>query len=142
MSRREFDFSGYDPALMRKKKEPSPERKVIAKVEDDMEIFTSDHTADPKLIDLERRNAESSEAGKNQVLEEIYPSAFGGDVDKQFDMQALKNAIVEEEIQAANAYRFFNEQEYQAVVRQQEALDLQVGGQASENYQFSSQFDR
>lgn len=42
MSRAKFDFSGYDPERMRKKKAPSPERKVIVKLEEDMEIFTSD----------------------------------------------------------------------------------------------------
>lgn len=124
MSRTKFDFSGYDPALMRKKKAPSPERKVIAKVEDDMEIFTTDHTENPSLVDLEKRNTESSQLGKKQVLNDIYPESLGGDVDKEFDMLTLKKAINEEEIQAALAYKFFNEQEYQAVVREQEALDL------------------
>jgi len=41
MSRAKFDFTGYDPNAMRKK-QTSPPRKVITKVEEDMEIFTSD----------------------------------------------------------------------------------------------------
>lgn len=43
MSRAKFDFSGYDPNAMRKKKAPSPERKVIKKVEEDMEVFMSEN---------------------------------------------------------------------------------------------------
>jgi hypothetical protein len=42
MSRAKFDFTGYDPAMMRKKKAPSPERKVVVKQEDDMEVFVTD----------------------------------------------------------------------------------------------------
>jgi hypothetical protein len=36
MSRAKFDFSGYDPKEMRKKKAPSPVRKV--KIEDDNDM--------------------------------------------------------------------------------------------------------
>jgi hypothetical protein len=42
MSRAKFDFTGYDPAMMKKKKEASPPRKVVIKQEDDMEVFTTD----------------------------------------------------------------------------------------------------
>ena len=52
MSRAKFDFSGYDPEAMRKKKPKSPERKVIHKVEDDVEIFVSDFTDDPSAPDF------------------------------------------------------------------------------------------
>lgn len=44
MSMRKFDFSGYDPKAMRKKKAPSPERKVIKREDDDVEVFVSDMT--------------------------------------------------------------------------------------------------
>ena len=39
MSRAKFDFSGYDPKVMRKKKEELPERPIWKKVEEDMETF-------------------------------------------------------------------------------------------------------
>ena len=42
MSRAKFDFSGYDPNQHKKKKAKSPTRKVTVRVEDDMEIFTTD----------------------------------------------------------------------------------------------------
>lgn len=60
MSMRKFDFSGYDPKAMRKKKAPSPERKVIKKEEDDMEVFVSDMTEQPDQGDLDRKNVQSS----------------------------------------------------------------------------------
>jgi hypothetical protein len=43
MSRAKFDFSGYDPAMMKRNKASSPDRKVIIKQEDDMEVFVTDH---------------------------------------------------------------------------------------------------
>lgn len=56
MSMRKFDFSGYDPKAMRKKKPPSPERKVIKKTEEDMEVFVSDMTEQPDQGNLDRKN--------------------------------------------------------------------------------------
>lgn len=53
MGRARFDFSGYDPAQFRKKKPPSPERKVIKKIEEDMEIFMTDTTENPHCADFE-----------------------------------------------------------------------------------------
>lgn len=41
ISRSKFDFTGYDPNA-RKKKAPSPERKVKVTQEEDMEVFTTD----------------------------------------------------------------------------------------------------
>lgn len=65
MSRAKFDFTGYDPAeWMRNKKQPSPERKVITKIEEDMEVFTTDTREDPDAVNLEKRNAESAEAAR------------------------------------------------------------------------------
>jgi len=60
ISRAKFDFSGYDPEAMRKKKPKSPERKAIHKVEEDMEVFTSDFTENPSAPDLKKRNDENS----------------------------------------------------------------------------------
>lgn len=59
MSRAKFDFSGYDPS-QRKKKKLSPERKVIKKVEEDMEIFFSDNTHNPDATNLDKINLENS----------------------------------------------------------------------------------
>lgn len=72
MSRAKFDFSGYDAAQFRKKKDPSPERPVITKVEDDMEIFMSDTRADPDAVDLDKRNAKSAAQAREQVVKEIF----------------------------------------------------------------------
>ena len=60
MSMRKFDFSGYDPKAMRKKKQQSPERKVIKKEDDDMEVFISDMTEQPDQGNLDRKNQQSS----------------------------------------------------------------------------------
>ena len=72
MSRAKFDFSGYDPDAVRKKRPASPERKVLKKVEEDQEIFTTDHSADPSVPDLEKKNQESSQDMKNKVIKEIF----------------------------------------------------------------------
>jgi hypothetical protein len=39
ISRAKFDFSGYNPDAMRKKKPPSPKVNVVMKDEDDMEVL-------------------------------------------------------------------------------------------------------
>lgn len=148
MSRAKFDFSGYDPAVMRKKREPSPDRPVITKVEEDMEIFMSDTRADPGAVDLDKRNAESAAAAREQAVKEIFslPGAGTeeqGKVERVMEVQAFQTQIHEEAIDAKNAFKFFNEQEYRAVESEQSLLDLQVGGYASQDQAllFSSQFD-
>jgi hypothetical protein len=72
MSMRKFDFSGYDAKAMRKKKAPSPERKVIMKTEEDMEVFVSDMTEQPDQGDLDRKNNASSQQAKDTVMKGIY----------------------------------------------------------------------
>lgn len=67
MSRAKFDFSGYDPNAMKKKKAPSPVRKVIKKEDDDMEIFMSEVSEKPEKLNLEKRNEQTAEAVKEQV---------------------------------------------------------------------------
>lgn len=66
---------------MRKKKEPSPERKVITKIEDDVEVFITDTREDPDAVDLDKRNAESASAARGRVRDEIYSLLGGGDED-------------------------------------------------------------
>jgi len=66
-SRAKFDFSGYDPDAMRKKKTKSPERKVIVKEEDDMEVFTSDFTENPEASNFEKKNVDSSTTSKEKA---------------------------------------------------------------------------
>ena len=130
---------------MRKKKEPSPERKVITKIEEDMEVFITDTREDPDAVDLDKRNAESASAARGRVKDEIYSLLGGGDED-QSDMDRIaevrnfQTKIDEEAIDAKNAFKFFNEQEYKAVEAEQTLLDLQVGGPAAEDRQllFSS----
>jgi hypothetical protein len=41
--------------------------------------------------------------------------------------------IKEEEIQPSQAYKFFTSQEHQAIQREQDLLDLQVGGYATDD---------
>ena len=96
MSRAKFDFSGYDPAVMRKKKEPSPERKVITKIEEDMEVFITDTREDPDAVNLDKRNAESAEAARSQVVKEIF-SLIGdsteedqGNIERIAEVQAFQ----------------------------------------------------
>jgi hypothetical protein len=72
MSRAKFDFSGYDPEAVRKQRPPSPDRKVIKKDVDDLEIFITDYTADPSAPDLEKKNQDSSQDMKNKVIKEIF----------------------------------------------------------------------
>jgi len=72
MSMRKFDFSGYDPKAMRKKKAPSPDRKVIKKEEDDMEVFVSDMNDLPDQGNLDRKNTQSSQKARDRVLKGIY----------------------------------------------------------------------
>ena len=72
MSRAKFDFSGYDPKAMRKQKEPSPERKITKKVEEDMEIFMTDISDKPETANLEKLNESKSKAMQDQVKISIY----------------------------------------------------------------------
>ena len=65
MSMRKFDFSGYDPKAMRKKKPESPERKVIKKTEEDMEVFVSDMTEQQDQGNLDRKNQQSSQQARD-----------------------------------------------------------------------------
>lgn len=67
ISRTKFDFSGYDPHQMRKKKAPSPERKVAVREEDDMEIFETDHLNGKDPIDLNEMNEQQAEQAKSKV---------------------------------------------------------------------------
>lgn len=60
MSRAKFDFSGYDPNAHRKKKPKSPERRVIKKVEEDIEVFMSENVQNPDDVDLDQKNDSSS----------------------------------------------------------------------------------
>ena len=117
MSRAKFDFSGYDPERMRKRKPPSPERKVIVKVDEDMEIYTSD-AANNK--DLATENKQRSAA-----LQAALASAIPANEKAQ---------VIEEAIQASSAYRFFTDQEHGAIQQEQHLLDLQVGGMSAESY--------
>ena len=90
MSRAKFDFSGYDPAVMRKQKEPSPERNVIiiTKVEEDMEVFMSDTRADPGAVDLNKRNEASAAKAREQVVKEMFSLTGEGD-DEQGKVERL-----------------------------------------------------
>ena len=72
MSRAKFDFSGYNPDEFRKKKPKSPERPIIMKVEEDLEIFMTDTTKDPKAADFELKNAESADQARVHVVNEIF----------------------------------------------------------------------
>ena len=56
MSRAKFDFSGYDPAQFRQSKPQLPERKVIRKEEEDMEIFMTDTTDEPQASNFDLKN--------------------------------------------------------------------------------------
>ena len=72
MSRAKFDFTGYDPKAQRKQKEPSPERKVIVKVEDDMEIFTTDFIDPEGAIDINIKNEKNANDTKEHANEKIF----------------------------------------------------------------------
>ena len=47
---------------MRKQSDANPDRKVIQKVEEDMEVFMTDTREDPNAVDLDLKNEESSMA--------------------------------------------------------------------------------
>lgn len=72
MSRAKFDFSGYDANAMRKKKAPSPERKVIKKEDDDMEVFMSENVQDPASVNLDQKNDNSAQIQREKVRSETY----------------------------------------------------------------------
>jgi predicted oxidoreductase len=57
---------------MRKKKAPSPDRKVIKKEEDDMEVFVSDMNDLPDQGNLDIKNTQSSQKARDRVLKGIY----------------------------------------------------------------------
>ena len=141
MSMRKFDFSGYDPKAMRKKKAPSPERKVIKKTEEDMEVFISDMTEQPDQGDLDRKNEQSAQVAREGVLKGIYEIKQNGDLgdnnllNAQIEVMNLQNQINEETIEPQQAYTIFNEFESLAVQREQNLLDLQVGGEATREQQ-------
>jgi len=123
MSRAKLDFSGYDPKAMRKKKEQSPDVKVLKKVEDDMEIFMTDTTENPSVSDFDKKNIESSEAAREKVVDQIFDSQAGlkpGDpeeskLERLVDVETLRSNIHDDAINAQNAYDFFNKEEYKAV---------------------------
>ena len=77
MSRAKFDFSGYDPKAARKKKDETPDVKVLKKVEDDMEIFMTDTTEDPSVSDFEKKNIESSDVAREKVVDQIFDMQAG-----------------------------------------------------------------
>ena len=140
MSMRKFDFSGYDPKAVRKKKAPSPERKVIKKTEEDMEVFVSDMTAQPDQGDLDKKNQQSSQQARDQVLKGIYEIKQNGDqidltnqnlLNAQMEVMNLQKHINEETIEPQQAYTIFNDFESLAVQKEQNLLDLQVGGEAT-----------
>ena len=92
MSRAKFDFSGYDPAAMRKPKEIIPDRKVIKKVEEDMEVFITDTREDPDAVDLEKRNKQSSQATKDVIEKEIFQYSAQTEItvaDKRANMERM-----------------------------------------------------
>lgn len=61
MSRAKFDFSGYDPEEMRKKRPPSPKITVNIKEEDDMEILTGQVEGQESNGDLDQLNTASAQ---------------------------------------------------------------------------------
>ena len=136
MSRAKFDFSGYDKNA-HKKKATSPPRKVIKKEDDDMEVFMSEASQKPEVLNLEVRNEELAQQARQKVVNDIYTSSPTKDV---MDQSKFKTNIKEEAIDAIDAYKFFNQQELMAV-QNEDVLDLQVGGQAGEGAQGLQMFD-
>ena len=67
MSRAKFDFTGYDPEAMRKKRDPSPEVKVTVKEEEDMEVFTGECVGRDNDGDLDKLNSIASQKAQDQV---------------------------------------------------------------------------
>lgn len=92
MSRAKFDFSGYDPNQHKKKREPSPERKVIVKVEDDMEIFTTDFINPEGAVEVEIRNEQSACDNKEKVEENLF-GLRDNTPERLVEINVLKKAI-------------------------------------------------
>jgi len=67
LSRAKFDFSGYDKNAYKKKH--SPERKVIKKEEEDMEVFMSEASAKPEILNLEVRNQQQAAKIREKIDE-------------------------------------------------------------------------
>ena len=135
MSRAKFDFSGYDAEAHRKKKPRSPERRVIMKVEEDAEVFMSENVQVPDSTNLDIMNQGSAKDAKDLVFDKIYnigrqEQDASKNAERLIEIKNFQSNIHEDEINAQQAYDFFNSQEYQAVQREQSLLDLQVGGQA------------
>ena len=118
ISRAKFDFqgAGYDPKAMRKQSDANPDRKVIQKVEEDMEVFMTDTREDPNAVDLDLKNEESSMAQKQKVEREIFSyAAFPEDsmadkhsnMERLLDIEGFQKNIVSDEINAQDAYQFF-----------------------------------
>lgn len=109
-----------------------------------MEVFVSDFGSNPEKVDLERKNDESSVNVRRQVVNEIFDTRKDSHMDKSskqqrlLDIQNFQTQIKDDAINAEYAFKFFNEQEYMAVERQQNLLDLQVGGQAYEDHNILS----
>ena len=77
MSRAKFDFSGYDPKAMRKKKQETPTREVVKKVEEDCELFTTDIKDEaPSFGDLDDKNLKGSRQLLEKVQEQIYDPEY------------------------------------------------------------------
>ena len=95
MSRAKFDFSGYDADKQRRKKAPSPERKVVVKATEDMEVFTTDH-GDQKLeTDLDAKNADKAEKARQRVEDMMFG---GGTPEKMVEAASIKKSIKNEPI--------------------------------------------
>ena len=63
------------PKEVEKPREPSPECKIIMKMEEDMEVFTSDMTLLPDQGNVDKKNQESATVTKDAALNGIYQAA-------------------------------------------------------------------
>lgn len=129
ISRTKFDFTGYDPNQMKKKKAPIPVRNVIVKEEDDLEVFVSDPTDGKEPKNIDDRNQQQAEQAQSSVKDQIY-GAFNPD--RKVEMAKVKGKIDNDQIDAGKAYLIFTELEKDAIQRENNLHDLQVGGQAYE----------
>jgi hypothetical protein len=58
--------------VMEPPRPPSPECKVVMKMEEDMEVFTSDMTLLPDQGNVDKKNLESSGITKETAMNQIY----------------------------------------------------------------------
>lgn len=105
-------------------------RKVKVKIEDDMEIYTTDYLDPRGEVNVDEKNNQSYLKNKEKAEKNIYEVEDTTNAEAISDVINLKKNIDSEPIEPGKAYKFFSEQDLGAI--DTTLLDLEVGGMAQD----------